>query len=575
MCNLSWCSTSNNEILDMLSNVFHLTNRYILLIGFYCITTLVNTKAAVILQDKAVIHQDTLEQAINEIMASYVSAKGPGAVIGVIHKRRLIFQKGYGMANIGENRANHPTARYKVASVSKQFTAAAVLQLIRDKKIRLTDDIHRYLPEFPVYGKVITVADLLYHTSGIRDYMVLMWLTGKSFEEKFTNEDALRIIFQQRKLHFDTGTRCVYSNSNYVLLAAIVKRVTGSNLEVYAQQQLFRPLKMFSTGYGTPKEHSKMPLALSYFSSDSFQPYKNLNEVVGDGGMYTTLADLRNWDETYYQENSLAKDLLITGKLENGGSLSYGMGIMTGKYKGLKVQMHPGAFLGYRAEMLRFPEKELTVICLGNSEDVDPEKITREIADVILFGVPATKSIPESLPDSTELTAILGKYEVKPNMYIDITVSNGGLTGKVTGQPAQILKRQSSYNYLIGNTGDKAVFMEPAEGRSAVLSVVQKAGETLAKRPEYITGTPLENYTGKYYSDEQQATYHFFIQQGELWFKVGSNPAVKAELLKTGRIYFGYRNLEQATIDFESNADGKLNGFQLNSGRVSGLKFTR
>lgn len=302
--------------------------------------------------------EDSLEIKIHTLLKQYNNPTKPGLVIGIIDNGKFVFKKGYGSANLKKGTPNKDDIEYKVASVSKQFTASAILKLIQEQKISFTDDVRKYIPAFPDYGTPITIYNLLYHTSGIRDYMVLMWLTGISFENTFSNKDALQLIMRQKELNFKPDTRCVYSNSNYILLAEIIKAATGISLAEYTQKNLFEPIGMTETGFDTSKE-SKIELALSYSpDKKGYMAYKNANVCVGDGGLYTTLNDLIKWDAQFYDSLSLNNKLLTLGKLDNGNPLSYGMGIMTGRYRNEPIQMHPGAFLGYRAELLRFPQKK-------------------------------------------------------------------------------------------------------------------------------------------------------------------------------------------------------------------------
>ncbi len=475
------------------------------------------------------------------------------------------------MANLQKQLPNSPKVAYKIASVSKQFTAAAVLSLVQEQRISLDDDIRKFIPSFPNYGKPITVNNLLYHTSGIRDYMVLMWLCGISFEKPFSNRDALTIINRQSALNFTTGHQCVYSNSNYILLAEIIRHVTGTPIDAYVEEAIFRNLNMSNTGYGSEKPL----LAFSYQKEDNqFTAFENGNTAMGDGGMFTTLGDLLKWDHTFYDSTSLAYRLLRRGRLENGNLLSYGMGIMTGLYRSEPIQSHPGAFLGYRSEILRFFNKKITIICLANSDEINPETITRQIADLYVFTGPVNADPP--IPAVNNPDVFIGKYEVAPNVFIDITSKNGGIIGKVTGQPAQILYPDSINTFRIGQLGDKAFFSDAKSGVMQQLTIQQRRGNTIAQRVEIIIGDKAPDYEGKFYCSEQNATYHFFKEKDGLWFITGENSKVKAEILKKyNRIYFDYKGLESAVIEFSLDDSGKISGFTLNSGRVKNLKFVK
>lgn len=517
---------------------------------------------------------DSLEQRMDALLKKYMGNDRPGATIGIIDNGKLVFKKGYGMADIAGQKKNSPDVVYKIASVSKQFTAASIALLIQRQQLSLNDDIRQYLPQMPDYGKPITIGNLLYHTSGIRDYMVLMWLCGKSFEDPFSNKDALDIITRQTSLHFATGQRCVYSNSNYILLAVILQKVTGTPLYTYAAQNLFAPLKMYQSGFDSARPKQHPALALSYQENNNgYLPFKNLNHTIGDGGMFTTLEDLVKWDHTFYDSTAITQALLKRGQLENGNPLTYGMGIMTGQYKGQPIQMHPGAFLGYRAEILRFPGRRITIICLANAESINPELLTKSIAEVYIYQQKNITEAPVIKNASPDIT-VTGKYEVAPNVFIDIKLENDQLTGQVSGQPKQILFPETPQLYRIGATGDKVQFS--SDSTTTLLTVIQSKGNTMARKLEMMPPEKLNEYTGNYYCAEQKTTYSFYLQDGQLWFSVGTTPPVKAEIFKKyDRAHFSYRELETATIEFSRAPTGRVTGFTLGSGRVSGLKFVK
>lgn len=450
--------------------------------------------------------QDSLEARIDLLLKDHTGSNRPGAVVGIVHNGKLVFQKGYGMADLERHIPNGPTRVYKSPALSKQFTAAAIVQLAQQKRISLDDHLQRYIPEFPAYGKNVTIDHLLYHTSGIRDYLVLMWISGKNLEETFTNKEVLKTIVRQEALDFEPGQRCVYSHSNYILLAEILERVTGTTLPVYAARHLFGPMGMPGTGFDDdPRRWRNKPLALSYKKPGTrYLPYKSRRQSVGDRGLYTMLTDLVVWDQIFYDTatQSLGSALLQPGALADGTAVPYGKGIIRSHYRGLPVQTHPGTFLGYGGDMLRFPTKQITIICLTNTDAIDPEKLTQDIADVYVFGerprtVPAVPSVDEA---------------------------SGGVTHS-----------------------------------SAVVS-----------------GEALREFTGTYYSREQLATYSFFMEDGALWFVVGTNPKMKVVLWKKyERISFPYQGQENVTIDFQRNSLGRVDGFILTAPRATNLKFIK
>ncbi len=521
------------------------------------------------------VRNDTLNTVIDAVMANYADKNSPGATIGIIKDGVLVFQKGYGMANRSGRLVNGPAVRYNIASLSKQFTAYMIASLAREGKLNLRDDIRTYIPEFPVYDTgPVTVENLLYHTSGIRDYMVLLWLSGKSFEDRFTTKDALHIILRQEKLNFPTGERCVYSNSNYLLLSEIVRRINGTDFPDQAKQHLFRNIGMNQSGFG-PTGRS----ATSYRrSGNDWLAFQNHFAAYGDGGVWTTITDLLLWDRLFYEGSPLIGQMLQPGKLNNGTPLPYGMGIMTGTFLGKKIHSHPGAFLGFRSEILRFPEEKLSIICLGNAADINPEALTKAIAERWFAGPEKSDPIRSNSGrmDAETAAPYTGVFEVLQNVLIHIRYESGLLTGQVSGQPKQTLRKTGAHTFRVGQGNDSVIFDLPGPGGFQRLRVIQSQGITTARRLNALSAEGYKSVAGRYYCAEQDIMYSFFVRKGRLWLKVGNGPEIKADVIeKYKRVYFSYENLEYATISFTTDKGGAVDGFILNSGRINGLNFRR
>jgi len=343
---------------------------------------------------------------------------------------------------------------------------------------------------------------------------------------------------------------------------------------------------MKATSFSTDNIDKKSTYANSYFrSGKSYFPYKNNFTAYGDGGMLTTLEDLAKWDSKFYDEGSLQQYILKRGTLNNGNILNYGMGIMLGTYRNEVIQTHAGAFLGFRSETLRFPEKRITIICLGNAEEINPESITKSIADIYVFKDKKKVTLPDEKtqsdivaigPDYSEkIASIVGIYQVALNILIRIRYEDGVIIGQIIGQPGQILYADGSNSYKVGTTSDRVIFENPMNGKYQQLTVMQKSNTT-AQRLPLLPAEYHSRYTGYYYSTEQNATYYFYSKEGDLWFKIGKNAPLKVALLTSyNRIYFDYKNLEQATIDFHVDDSGNIKGFVLNSGRVKNIQFLK
>src|SRR5690348_6800553 len=295
------------------------------------------------------------------------------------------------MANLDYDIPNSPRLVYYVGSDSKQFTAASIALLALDGKISLDDDIRKYFPEMPDYGTPITIRHLVQHTSGIRDQYVLMTLGGLRMEDVFSDSEAIALIARQKELNFKPGDDYLYSNSGYFLLAEIVKRVTGESLREFADQRIFKPLGMTHTHFHDDPGHIMKGRAMSY-ESDGKGSYRisyiqNFDKI-GAGGLYTTVEDLRKWDENFYTHqiggDALQQMIHTRGVLNKGDTIPYAFGNNVTTYRGLRVDAHGGSLMGYKAEILRFPDQHFSVLATCNLGSINPGPLAEQVAEVYL-----------------------------------------------------------------------------------------------------------------------------------------------------------------------------------------------
>jgi CubicO group peptidase (beta-lactamase class C family) len=335
--------------------------------------------------------EEKTSAAVDAVFTQYAMAGSPGCALGVYRDGKIVYSKGYGLANLEENVPITPQSVFDLGSTSKQFTAASILLLEHQGKLRLDDDIRKYLPELPDYGQKITILNLLNHTSGLRDYLVLMELAGIHLDGVTTDEDALELIARQKALNFTPGSEFLYSNTGYFLLSVIVKRVSGKTLREFAAENIFAPLEMSHTQYRDNHTALVLDRAMAYDKKEKGDGY-NLDvsyfEQTGDGAVHTSVEDLQKWDENFYTGQVGGKELLAElqerGKLNNGIELEYAKGLFIADYRGLRTVSHGGAWGGYRAELVRFPGEHFSVACLCNLGNANPSKLAREVADVYL-----------------------------------------------------------------------------------------------------------------------------------------------------------------------------------------------
>jgi len=332
---------------------------------------------------------------IDAVMAEYDRADGPGCALSVVRNGAVAYENGYGMANLEHHVPITPDTVFYIASVSKQFTAAAVALLAEEGKISLQDDLRKYVPEMPDYGKPIAIHHLIHHTSGLRDYLNLWDQSHQSFADSISELQAIEMIARHSGLEFPTGDKYQYSNSNYMLLSLIVKRASGMSLRQYAEEKMFKPLGMRHTHFHDDRTMIVPNRASAYFKRDAKDGdklglFQTSFDLVGDGGLLTTVRDLVLWDRNYYHNvlgqrgQGLIDQLTSTEPLNDGSANSYAFGLQIGEYNGFKSVSHGGSFIGYRSMLMRIPERRLSVLMLCNAAEADTGKLSKQIVDLYL-----------------------------------------------------------------------------------------------------------------------------------------------------------------------------------------------
>jgi CubicO group peptidase (beta-lactamase class C family) len=243
-----------------------------------------------------------LNEKVDKLFAQWDKPDSPGCALGVIKGGKLVYKRGYGSANLDYNAPLTSESVFYIASTSKQFTAASILLLVRRGAISLDDDIRKYFPELPKYEAPITVKHLVHHTSGVRDYLELMGMADRRMDGPFGNEVAVELIARQKGLNFKPGERFLYSNSNYVLMAEIVRRASGKSLREFADENIFRPLGMTNTHFNDDLTAVVKNRVVSYapISPGRFRQFVKTIEAMGDGNLLTTVEDLAKWDQNFY-----------------------------------------------------------------------------------------------------------------------------------------------------------------------------------------------------------------------------------------------------------------------------------
>lgn len=316
----------------------------------------------------------------------------PGCAVGVSQRGTPLVQKAYGMADLEHDIPNRPDTIFEAGSVSKQFTAAAVLLLAREGKLSLDDPARRYVPELPDYGAPLTIRHMLQHTSGLRDWGEVEAIAGWPRSTRaYTHAHVLDILSRQKALNFPSGTRYSYSNSGYNLAAVIVSRVSGKPFAEFSRERIFEPLGMTRTSWRDDYRRVVKDRAIAYSpAGESFRMNMPFEDVHGNGGLLTTVGDLLKWNGNFANpkvgDAEFVKLQQEPGRFNDGKPHEYAMGLMVGTYKGLPEVAHSGSTAGYRAHLTRFPEQQLSVAVLCNVASGNATQYAMSVADMYLAG---------------------------------------------------------------------------------------------------------------------------------------------------------------------------------------------
>jgi CubicO group peptidase (beta-lactamase class C family) len=340
-------------------------------------------------------------KAIDSVFASLASDNAPGASVLVMRNGQKEFEKAYGVSDLRSLRKIDPVTNFRLASCSKQFTAMAIMLLVHDGKLHYQDRLTDIFPDFPEYGRSITIRNLLNHTSGLQNYEDLMAQPDPSIPSdeipQIQDEEVLQILKQQKTTKFVPGSKWEYSNSGYVLLGIIVSRVSGKSFPEFLQERIFKPLGMTNTlayvkgkneipkrAYGNTKENG------TWRETDQ----SPTSATLGDGGIYSSLSDLAKWDQALREYKLLSQvemkpaltPVQVPGGAQepDGKPAEYGFGWFLNSYKGHPRMWHYGETVGFRTAIQRFPKDELTVIILCNRADLEPKDLALRVADLFL-----------------------------------------------------------------------------------------------------------------------------------------------------------------------------------------------
>lgn len=543
--------------------------------------------AAIIAIRAAGLLADPAPASIDSIFARYDHTNTPGCAVGVYRGDRMVFGRGYGMADLNQGVPIGTNTVFYIASTSKQFAAASIALLEEAGKLSLRDPVRKWIPELPDYAQPITIAHLVHHTSGIRDYLGLWGLSGRGVADEVPQEVALDLIARQRALDFAPGSRYSYSNSGYLLLSEIVKRASGMSLRDFAAAEIFAPLEMSSTQFHDRNTRIVARRAEGYQPSagGGFEIVRTSFALVGDGGLLTSVEDLRRWDSNFYRNRLGKGDPAFTRRLvtppseplADGRPQRYAFGLMPGTYRGLDIVEHGGAFIGFRAQLLRFPGEHFSVSVLCNDYTAQPEQLARQVADRYLadrFPSVAAAAAPAPAGTATLSAAVLeqwaGRYELLPGIVARVERDTGGLVMHVMGQRMPLTAASES-TFRAAGLSDPLQFARTPNGPTVVTEALGMWAPALrlANAPA-LTPAEAASYAGRYRSDELDTWATVRAEGATVQARVRWGPWQPLQPLVRD-VFTG----QGVRVEFSRDRRGAVTGFALSQVRTRNVGFVR
>jgi len=513
-------------------------------------------------------------QRTDELLRPYDGTHRPGFAVGVIEDGELVYSKGFGMANLDYGIPNTPRTVFRIGSTSKQFTAACISMLIDEGKVALSDPVQKHIPELPDYGEPVTVGDLVHHTSGLPDYEDLQALQGELDDQGNHHGDEIVALLARQSLIFKPGEKWSYSNTNYILMAVIIERVSGKTFAEFARERIFEPLGMKSSLIHDDNTAIITNRAVGYTEADGgFKVDETITELVGDDGVFTTVEDLLLWDRNFYDDTIGGTEFLermhTVGTLDTGDEHEYAFALMISEYRGLRTVSHGGSFVGFRAQMIRFPDQSFTVLLLANLSSVNPTGLCNGIADIFL------EDELEELPEETEQAESAQSVELIPDqlrefegvfedsgagLNMEVAIEDDGLVFKTMGQTLP-MKPMGEKTFTVDAPYDITM------GRFEMVPIVFQD----------VAPEKLAEYVGEFYSDRLDAVYRLIMVDDSLHLRL---PVVSESFELYPRTLDSFSagpELRGISLAFQRDAGGMIESFRVvvPGNRVAGISFVK
>lgn len=518
-----------------------------------------------------------LAARVDEVFAPWNRTSSPGCAVGVASRGRPVLSRAYGMADLEHGIANTPDTVFEAGSVSKQFTAAAVLLLAQEGKLSLDDPVRKHLPELPDYGAPVTVRQMLHHTSGLRDWgavaAVAGWPRGSRVH---THAHVLDIASRQRALNFTPGAEYSYSNTGYNLAAILVSRLAGKSFADFTREALFEPLGMNGTSWRDDYTRVVPRRAIAYDVSEDGRARMDMpfEDVHGNGGLLTTVGDLLAWNRNFVEATvggrAFVDAQLTRARLNDGREVGYAAGLGLGRWRGVTEISHSGSTAGYRAFLARYPDQDLSVAVLCNAGSAGASSLARSVAALHLAG--AIRDAPVDpgieLPPAA-LAAREGLYRELRSQDVMRLVLDGAHLRIENGPKLEALTPRS----FRVESGRRLEFEDDGNGHARAARLVSEDGDVLRFEP-VMPAQPslgeLAGLAGDYVSEEAEARFTAAVEEGSLVLR--QRPDKVIVLAPTYRDAFTSAEMQ---VRFLRDGRGRVSEMSVGRSRLRDLRFRR
>lgn len=525
---------------------------------------------------------------VDQMMTEY-SGNVPGAATMVIKDGEVVFQNSYGMANLAYDVKMTDETVHNIGSTSKHFLTFGLLLLEEEGVISLDDDIRKYIPELPEFEHTVTLRHLVNHTSGYREFLNTLVMTGRSPSMELSQEQVIEMIRRQPELQNEPGAEFNYNNTGYVLMTEVIERVTDTPFPDWMKTNVFEPIGMENTvvRYSPGQVVENRSMGYEPSEGGGFKEVTDLGGAMGPGGIHTTMSDLQKWIDNLLDPKvgteEMVEEMITPFELNNGASTGYGLGLFSQEFKGLDYFHHGGADMAHRSMLMVFPEVEGAVVTQSNYAGFQGN-IPQRIAEIFFEehleeGAPDEKAESEEkeefIYDTAEFEPLTGRYELSAMPGFVLTFSRDGdrIYTQATGQPEIDITATSDSTFSLVGVNAAVTFHRNEDGSADSLTLHQN-GNHIARKIEFEpTREELEEYTGRYFSDEIETLYTIVLEDSSLMLQ---HYQLEDDIkLTPGSIDSFGGGFPIADISFERNEAGEIIGFKASNGRTRDVYFRK